>query len=111
MPLNVLIAPDKFKGTLSARAAAAAIARGWSRVRPKDALALLPITDGGDGFGEVMGRLLGARAQTVTTVNAAQLLGWEDRIGSIGSGYRPGDAAPRAVPSLPTRYLWSGRSA
>jgi glycerate kinase len=71
VPLNVLIAPDKFKGTLPAGEAAAAIARGWSRMRPKDALAVLPITDGGDGFGEVMGRLLGARAQTVTTMNAA----------------------------------------
>jgi len=69
--LNVLIAPDKFKGTLSAGAAAAAIARGWSRARPKDALTLLPITDGGDGFGEVLGRLLGAGAQTVKTLNAA----------------------------------------
>ena len=71
MPLNVLIAPDKFKGTLSAANAAAVIARGWLRVRPTDALALLPITDGGDGFGEVMGRLLGARPRAVTTVNAA----------------------------------------
>jgi glycerate kinase len=69
--LKVLIAPDKFKGTLSAGAAAAAIARGWRRARPQDALTLLPITDGGDGFGEVMGRLLGARAQTVETVDAA----------------------------------------
>jgi glycerate kinase len=69
--LKVLIAPDKFKSTLSAGAAAAAIARGWGRSRPQDALALLPITDGGDGFGEVMGRLLGARPQTVETVDAA----------------------------------------
>lgn len=71
MSLRVLIAPDKFKGTLSAGAAAAAIARGWRRVRPRDRLTLLPITDGGDGFGEVVGRLLGARAQTVQTVDAA----------------------------------------
>jgi glycerate kinase len=69
--LNVLIAPDKFKGTLSAGAAAAAIARGWGRTRPRDCLTLLPITDGGDGFGEVVGRLLGAGSETVRTVNAA----------------------------------------
>jgi glycerate 2-kinase len=69
--LNVLIIPDKFKGTLDARAAAEAIARGWRRARPKDLLELLPMSDGGDGFGDVMSRLLGARAQTVKTLDAA----------------------------------------
>jgi glycerate kinase len=69
--LNVLIAPDKFKGTLSAGAAAAAIARGWRQVRPQDTLVLLPITDGGDGFGEVVGRSLGGIRQSVRTIDAA----------------------------------------
>jgi glycerate 2-kinase len=71
MPQRVLIAPDKFKGTLSARAAAEAIARGWKKSRPKDRLTLLPMSDGGDGFGEVMGRALGAKKQTVETIDAA----------------------------------------
>ena len=69
--LKVLIAPDKFKGTLSAQAAASAMARGWSQVRPDDSLLLLPMSDGGEGFGEVMGRLLGAEAQAVQTMDAA----------------------------------------
>jgi len=69
--LRVLIAPDKFKGTLSAAAAARAIARGWKRTRPGDCLELFPISDGGDGFGEVLGRLLGARRRRTRTVNAA----------------------------------------
>jgi len=71
MALKVLIAPDKFKGTLPAPAAAEAIARGWRKVRAQDSLELLPISDGGDGFGEVMGRLCGAEIQTVETVDAA----------------------------------------
>ena len=71
MPLKILIIPDKFKGTLTAAAAARAIARGWSRVRPGDKLDLLPMTDGGDGFGEVMGILLRARTRQLTTVDAA----------------------------------------
>jgi glycerate 2-kinase len=71
MPLRILIAPDKFKGTLSAAEAAAAIERGWRRARPEDLLELLPISDGGDGFGEAMSRLLGARAQRMRTVDAA----------------------------------------
>lgn len=71
MSPKVLIAPDKFKGTLTAHAAAEAIARGWARERPRDSLELLPMTDGGDGFGEVMSRLLKARPQRIKTVNAA----------------------------------------
>ena len=67
----VLIAPDKFKGTLSASEAAEAIARGWKTARPNDKLTLLPMSDGGDGFGEVMGRAIGAKKQIVETVDAA----------------------------------------
>ncbi len=70
-PLNILIIPDKFKGTLSSRAAAIAIATGWHRVRPHDRLTLLPMSDGGDDFGEVMSGFAGARPQKVKTVDAA----------------------------------------
>lgn len=69
MRLRVLIAPDKFKGTLGARAAADALARGWRAARPGDRLTMLPITDGGDGFGEIYGRLIGARRR-ITPVRA-----------------------------------------
>ncbi len=70
-PLRVLICPDKFKGTLTAPAAADAIARGWRAVRPGDALDLLPISDGGDGFGELLGRHLDAEPCHTETVDAA----------------------------------------
>ena len=69
--MRVLIIPDKFKGTLTALAAAEAIARGWGRARPGDVLELLPMSDGGDGFGEIVSRLLGAEPQTAKTVDAA----------------------------------------
>jgi glycerate kinase len=72
MPLKVLIAPDKFKGTLTAQQAAEAIARGWRQARPADTLQLLPITDGGDGFGEVLGQLASAEVRSVETVDAAR---------------------------------------
>jgi glycerate 2-kinase len=71
MPLRVLIVPDKFKGTLTAAAAAKAIARGWRKVRPGDLLELMPMSDGGDGFGEVTRSLLRAKRQAVRTVDAA----------------------------------------
>ncbi len=69
--MNVLIAPDKFKGTLSARAAADAMARGWRQARPADHVMLFPISDGGDGFGELVGASLGARTEKAATVDAA----------------------------------------
>jgi glycerate kinase len=71
MPLRVLIIPDKFKGTLTAPQAAEAIAAGWREGRPADELELLPMSDGGDGFGEILGRHLGAEPRTVETVDAA----------------------------------------
>ena len=71
MSLNILIVPDKFKGTLTARQAAEAIAEGWSRSRPQDKLELLPMSDGGDGFGEVMSLLLQGKVKSTATVDAA----------------------------------------
>ena len=47
--LRVLIAPDKFKGTLTATEAAAAIARGVERAMPTASVVLLPFADGGEG--------------------------------------------------------------
>jgi glycerate kinase len=70
-PLRVLIVPDKFKGTLTAQQAATAIADGWTQIRPADRLELLPMADGGDGFGTILGHLLKAQRQTALTVDAA----------------------------------------
>lgn len=70
-PLRILVAPDKFKGTLTAKQAAAAIAKGWHRVRPQDQFKFLPMADGGDGFGEIIGELIGAQRVAVATVDAA----------------------------------------
>ena len=46
---TVVIAPDSFKGSLSAREVAEAIADGWRSVRPDDELVLVPQADGGEG--------------------------------------------------------------
>ena len=47
--MRVILAPDSLKGTVSARHAAVALARGWSAERPDDDLVLLPLADGGEG--------------------------------------------------------------
>lgn len=52
--LRVLIAPDCFGDSLTALQAADAIAGGWRRSRPGDTLILLPLSDGGPGFLEVL---------------------------------------------------------
>jgi glycerate kinase len=69
--VKILVISDKFKGTLPATAAAEAIARGWLKVRPHDSIESVPMSDGGDGFGETIGTLLGAKIKTVNTVDAA----------------------------------------
>src|SRR3954464_10669063 len=51
--------------------AARAIAQGWKAARPQDELELVPITDGGDGFGQVMRDVWHATARRVRTVDAA----------------------------------------
>lgn len=47
--MRVVLAPDSFKGTVSAARAAAAVAIGWAAVRPADRLILSPMADGGEG--------------------------------------------------------------
>jgi glycerate kinase len=66
--MRVLIAPDKFAGTLTAVAAAEAIAEGWARRAPADELVLAPMSDGGPGFVDVLHAALGGdlRDATVT---------------------------------------------
>lgn len=53
---SVVIAPDGFGGTLTAREASAAIAAGWASVRPHDELILVPLSDGGEGLLDVVAR-------------------------------------------------------
>jgi glycerate 2-kinase len=69
--MRVLIVPDKFKGTLTAQAAAQLIAQGWNAERPEDALELVPMSDGGDGFGEVLSHLAHSELHLTDTVDAA----------------------------------------
>ncbi|HEV2889312.1 MAG TPA: glycerate kinase [Frankiaceae bacterium] len=63
--MRVLIAPDSFSGTLSARAAADAIAAGWRHRRPGDVLDVLPVADGGLGTVDVLAHLGSPRTAAV----------------------------------------------
>jgi glycerate kinase len=46
---RIVIAPDAFKGSITARDAALALAEGWWSIRADDALLLVPQADGGEG--------------------------------------------------------------
>jgi glycerate kinase len=52
-PLRILIAPDKFKGSLTAHEAAAVISAGLTR-RPGIVAESCPVADGGEGFADAL---------------------------------------------------------
>ena len=60
--MRILICPDKFKGSLSAAAAARAIERGVRRALPRAEVQRMPLADGGEGSMELLGRAYGLRA-------------------------------------------------
>lgn len=62
--MRILIAPNAFKGTLTAAQAGAAVARGLARACPGARLEVLPIADGGDGLLEALAPALGGRFVT-----------------------------------------------
>jgi len=64
--MRILIAPDKFKGSLTAAEAAAAIAEGALRVYPDAVTTQFPIADGGEG-----------------TLEAAVAAGYEERLNAV----------------------------
>ncbi|MDI6908974.1 glycerate kinase [Nocardioides sp.] len=64
--MRILVAPDKFAGTLTAVEAADAIAAGWRRRAPADELDLAPMADGGPGFVDVLHAALGGELLAVT---------------------------------------------
>lgn len=63
--MRVLIAPDKFKGTLTADEAARAIAVGLARGLPGAELDLLPIADGGEGTADALVEASGGERREV----------------------------------------------
>lgn len=64
--MKVLVAPDKFKGSLTALAAAQAMERGVRRAVPDARVVLCPLADGGEGTVEAMVNVPGGQTVTVT---------------------------------------------
>jgi glycerate kinase len=66
MPLRVVIAPDKFKGSLAAPRVAEAMARGVRAAVPDAQLALIPMADGGEGTVEALVNATRGRTHALT---------------------------------------------
>jgi glycerate 2-kinase len=64
--VKVLVAPDRYGVELSAAEAAEAVARGWLRSAPYDEVDLLPLSDGGPGFVDVLSGALAGELGVVT---------------------------------------------
>ena len=60
--MRVLIAPDKFKGSLGAEAVAERIATGLRAVFPPSQIEIIGIADGGEGTAEAIGRARDGRS-------------------------------------------------
>lgn len=67
--MKILIAPNAFKGSLTAMAAAEAIADGVQRVFPHAELVQLPIADGGDGTLDTIMATAGGEIHSVRVMN------------------------------------------
>jgi glycerate 2-kinase len=67
--MRYLVAPDKFKGSLSAIEVAEIIASQIKQIDPCAELDLLPLADGGEGTAELLAGHLGATKQTIQTID------------------------------------------
>lgn len=102
--MRVLVAPDKFAGTLIAPEAARAIAEGWLRARPDDVVTMLPMSDGGPGFVDALGSTNGDAAFLEASAHIGRELGldpWNASSHSLGVAVREALAVkPRVIVGL-----------
>ena len=68
--MKVLLAPDKFKGSLSAAEVAEALSVGWKSVLPDTQFTFAPIADGGEGFCAALGQALHGQWISLPSVDA-----------------------------------------
>lgn len=68
--MKILVAPDKFKGVLTARRAAASIAAGLRDGLPSAKIEIQPVADGGEGTADVICAALDGVWRTAASHNA-----------------------------------------
>jgi len=85
--VRIVVAPDKFKGSMTARAAGEAMARGLKRAFTAAQIDVVPVADGGDGTADVLVDALGGKLETL------DVRGPDGTIVSATFGLLPGDRA------------------
>ena len=90
--MKIVVAPNSFKGSLSASQAAAAIARGVREARPEADVVEIPVADGGEG---TVDALASAKKGTYLSVEVEGPLG-----GSVRATYGLIDAGSTGVVEL-----------
>lgn len=93
--MRVLIAPDKFRGTLTAPSAALAMAEGVRRVDPSAILSCAPVADGGEGTIDALIDALGGERSFETTVDP-----WRKRARCAIAMLSSGDVCVEAATTL-----------
>lgn len=68
--VKILIAPDKFKDALTSHEACEIIAAALAVINPESEVDLCPLTDGGEGFTEILTKSVGGRLEHVRVRNA-----------------------------------------
>ena len=59
--MKIIIAPDSFKGSASAKEVGASVKRGIEAIIPHAKIKLIPLADGGEGTGDILVETLGGR--------------------------------------------------
>ena len=67
--MKILIAPDSFKGSLSSKQVAEAIAKGLKQTNKDFEINILPLADGGEGTAECLLSLENTKSIETETVN------------------------------------------
>ena len=113
--VHVLIAPDKFKGSLTANAAALAMAAGAQRAAPHATVDVCPLADGGEGTVDVVLSALGGERRAARVTGPLGVpprhIGRCSRTARLSSNpLRPrgsSSSPPRsAIPCTPRRAAW-----
>ncbi len=67
--MKIIVAPDSYKGCLSAREVAGVISETIGETCPDAEIITIPLADGGEGTVEILGEALGAKIQTATVTD------------------------------------------
>src|SRR5438552_14257744 len=83
--MRILLAPDKFKGCLTAAAVADAMARGVHHVDPTIEIDSCPVADGGEGTVDALVAATGGRIETRRVTGSLPDMRVDARFGVLGN--------------------------